>query len=333
MRGWQSSIKTLKFATKRRCWDEPSADDILWLRQNRLLPLTTLFTVDHNSPYYHDEKKGSIFYAESWALTHYLEMKDPQKKLATLTEYLDLLSKQVDSVTAANRAFGDLTATAAGIGKVHPSARFHYLKMMTTTEVEDSAFKMQTLTEAQSEAVRADFLAYNNRMADAEALFDHVLQEDPNNVSAQETKGFLEFRQGHLEEAKKWYAQAVQLDSQSYLAHYYFAAISMSGSRGASDQAQVESSLRTAIKLNPSFAPAFRPAGDLAWRCAIKSLDEARMMELTAIVWTRPTLVIASIWPMFWMTMQKGQNAVDVSALRGKAGKDSAGEPTGGAAC
>ena len=37
---------------------EPSTDDILYLRQQRLLPLATLFAVDHNSPYYHDEQKG-----------------------------------------------------------------------------------------------------------------------------------------------------------------------------------------------------------------------------------------------------------------------------------
>ena len=53
------------------------------------------------------------------------------------------------------------------------------------------------------------------------------LQEDPQNVSAHETMGFLEFRAGHLEEARKWYEQAVKLDSQSYIAHYYYAAISM----------------------------------------------------------------------------------------------------------
>jgi hypothetical protein len=47
---------------------EPSWDNLHWLRENRLLPLTTLFTVDTNSPYYHEENKGSIFYAESWAL-------------------------------------------------------------------------------------------------------------------------------------------------------------------------------------------------------------------------------------------------------------------------
>ena len=45
---------------------QPSAGDLLYLRQNRLLPLTTLLTVDRTSPYYHEEQKGSIFYAESW---------------------------------------------------------------------------------------------------------------------------------------------------------------------------------------------------------------------------------------------------------------------------
>ena len=114
---------------------------------------------------------------------------------------------------------------------------FSYFKMTTTTEVDDSAFKVHALAAAQADAVRADFLAYNGRTTDARALLDHVLQEDPKNVSAEETMGLLEFRQGHLEEARKRYAQAVQLDSQSFLAHYYFAAISMTGTVAAADEA------------------------------------------------------------------------------------------------
>jgi tetratricopeptide (TPR) repeat protein len=300
---------------------QPSADDILWLRQNRLLPLATLFTVDHNSPYYHEENKGSIFYAESWALTHYLEMKDRAENTRHVSEYLDLLSKQVDSVTAASRAFGDLKQLQQELESyIHQTSGFRYLKMMTTTEVDDSAFKVQTLTGAQSDAVRADFLAYNSRTADAESLLDHVLQEDPNNVSAHETKGFLEFREGHLEEAKKWYAQAVQLDSQSYLAHYYFAAMAMNGARDAADQAQVESSLRAAIKLNPTFAPAFdRLAIFLAMRN--KSLDEARMMELTAIGLDPTNVGYRINMANVWMTMEKGQNAVDVLRFAAKVAK------------
>jgi hypothetical protein len=39
------------------------------LEHNPLLPLPTLLAVDHHSPYYHERDKGSVFYAESWALT------------------------------------------------------------------------------------------------------------------------------------------------------------------------------------------------------------------------------------------------------------------------
>jgi Tfp pilus assembly protein PilF len=159
---------------------------------------------------------------------------------------------------------------------------FIYFKMTTTTEIDDSAFKVQALAPAQADAVRADFLVYNERITDARALLDRVLQQDPNNVSAQETLGYLEFRQGHFEEARKRYAQAVQLDSQNFLAHYYFAAISIDNLATPSEDAQLESSLRTAIKLNPSFAPAFNLlAVFLGMRQ--RNLEEARMMGLSAV--------------------------------------------------
>jgi len=261
---------------------EPSTENIMLLRQNRLLPLATLFAVDQKSPYYHEENKGSIFYAESWALTHYLQVKDRQDKTSRLSQYSDLLIKNVDPVLAATQAFGDLKQLQAALEAYVRQASFNYFKMRTTTEVDDSAFKAQALTPAQADAVRADFLAYNDRTADARALLDHVLQEDPNNVSAQETLGFMEFRQGHLEEARQRYAKAVQFDSQNFLALYYFAAISMNDPAAAAGETQIESSLRAAIKLNPSFAPTYDRLG-VFLGMRRRNLEEARMMGLTAV--------------------------------------------------
>ncbi len=261
---------------------EPSRDDILLLRQTRLLPLATLFTVDQNSPYYHEENKGSIFYAESWALMHYIEIKDHQDKALRLTQYSDLLIQKVDPVTAATRAFGDLKQLQSALESYIHQALFNYYKMATTTAVDESAFQVDVMTPGHADAVRADFLAYNQRTTDARALVDHVLQEDANNVLAQETLGFMELQQHHLDEARRRYAQAVQLDSQSFLAHYYFAAISMMSSVAPSDEAQIESSLRASIKLNPSFAPSYdRLAAFLGARR--RNLEEARMMGLTAV--------------------------------------------------
>ncbi len=299
---------------------EPSTENIILLRQNKLLPLATLFTVDHTSPYYHEENKGSIFYAESWAVTHYIEMNDFATKSHRMSDYLTLVSQNVDPVTAGTRAFGDLKKLQDELESyIRQSSGFHYLKMATTTEVDDSAFAAKPLTETQSDALRADFLAYNQRISDAESLLEQIFKVDPNNVSAEETKGFLEFRQGHLDEARKWYAKAVQLDSQSYLAHYYFAAIAMTGGEGP-EQDQVESSLRTAIKLNPQFAPAFdRLAVFLAMRH--KNLDEARLMGLNAISLEPANIGYRMNMAHVFLTMEKGQSAVDVLRTAAKVAK------------
>jgi Tfp pilus assembly protein PilF len=292
----------------------------LLLRQNRLLPLASLFTVDASSPYYHEENKGSIFYAESWALTHYIFMKDHQDKGSRLAQYAELLMQKVDPVTAATRAFGDLKQLQSMLEDYIRQGSFGYFKLMAATEVDDSAFSVQALTSAQSDAVRADFLAYDQRTRDAQALIDHVLEEDPNNVSAQETMGLIEFRQGHLEEARKRYAQAVQLDSQSFLAHYYFAAISMSSPIAAADEARVEASLRSAIKLNPSFAPPYdRLAAFLGMRR--RNLDEAHMMGLTAVSLDPANIGYRINMANLLLAMGQGQNAVRVLGLAAKLAK------------
>ena len=298
---------------------QPSGEDILWLRQNQLLPLTTLFAVDHNSPYYHEEKKGSIFYAEAWALTHYLEFDDATHQTHRISDYLKLTSQQADPVSAAAQAFGDLKKLQGALdGYVRRTDSFHYIKRPTTTEVDESAFKVQSLTPPQSDAIRADFLAYNQRTSDAQALLDRVLQDDPNNVSAHETKGFLEFQQGHIAEAKNWYGKAVQLDSQSFLAHYYYGAIAMTGGDAEADK--VEASLRTAIKLNASFAPAYdRLAIFLAMHH--RKLDEARMMGLTAISLEPANVGYRVNMANILMTMEKGESAVQVLRAAAKLAK------------
>ena len=296
---------------------QPSPENLVLLRENRLLPLATLFTVDASSPYYDEENKGSIFYAESWALTHYIYVKDQQEKTQRLVDYAQLLAKKVDPVTAATRAFGDLKQLQSSLEGYVRQERFAYLKGPISINVDDTAFQVQPLTAMQAGAVRADFLAYNERIADARPLLDHVLQEDPNNVSAHETMGYLEFRAGHLDEARKWYEQAVKLDSQSYVAHYYFAAISMNDAANPGDDAQVENSLRAAIKLNPSFAPAFDSLAAFEGMRR-RNLDEAHMMALTAAQLDPGNVGYRVTGANILMEMDRGNDAVAVlrNALR-----------------
>ena len=260
---------------------QASPEDILYLRQNRLLPLTTLFTVNYTSPYYHEEQKGSVFYAESWALTHYLEIMDGQKGTSRLQDYANLLVKKEDPVVAAQQAFGDLNQLQQALNSYIAQGRFMMFKVNKVFTVDESAFKVRAVSTPDADAIRADVLVYNQRIKDAQALIDSTLRDDPNNALAHETMGYIKFREGDKEAARKWYGEAVKLDSQSYLAHYYYAAMSM-GSAGSGDDPEIESSLRACMKLNPGFAPAYDALAMYYSRDAAKA-NEAHLLNIQAI--------------------------------------------------
>jgi tetratricopeptide (TPR) repeat protein len=260
---------------------QPSQDDILYLRQNRLLPLTTLLAVDHSSPYYHDEQKGSAFYAESWALTHYLEVTDFQKKKHLLTDYSQFLIKGEDSVTAAQHAFGDLKRLQDSLDNYVHQSSFSMFKMNADVPIDVATFNVRPVSNSEADAVRADVLVYDDRAKEAQALLETTLHDDPNNALAHETMGYLKFREQDIPAARKWFSEAVQLDSHSYLAHYYFAVMTLQ-SGDTSHDAEIESSFRTAIKLNPSFAPSYDALANYYASRDLK-LDEAHMLNIQAI--------------------------------------------------
>ena len=260
---------------------QASSNDILYLRQNRLLPLTTLLQVDHSSPYYHEEQKGSVFYAESWALTHYIEVTDSQNKTNHLHDYAELLVKGEDSVTAAQHAFGDLNQLQRSLQDYIQQGAFNMFKMNSAVTVDAASLQLRAVSKPEADAIRADVLVYNARPKDAQALLESSLREDPNSALAHETMGFLKFREHDIPAAKQWYSEAVQLDSHSYLAHYYYAVMSLEAGDKDHD-AEIESSLRTSIKLNPSFAPSY---DTLATFLAMhqEKLDEAHMLNVQAV--------------------------------------------------
>jgi tetratricopeptide (TPR) repeat protein len=261
---------------------EPSIEDILYLRENRLIPLPVLFKVDHNSPYYHEENKGSVFYSESWALTHFLEVTDREKQTHRLQDYLALASQHEDPVVAAEKAFGDLKALQKALEYYIQAASYKYFVMSSAAApIDESAYKARPLSQIDSDAARADVLAYVQRFMDSRTLLDQVLKADPNNAQAHETMGFLAMREGNNDEALKWYGEAVKLNSENYLAHYNFASLSIQQGGDLNDK-EIEDSLRAAIRLNPRFAPAY---DELASFFAMhhENLDEAQKMALQAI--------------------------------------------------
>lgn len=294
---------------------EGSVGTLEFLQRNPLLPIPILVAVDPQSPYYHEEDKASMFYAESWALTHYLKSKDARDNSHLIDDYLALVRKNVDTVSAATQAFGDLDQLQADLRKYIVSQEYSYVSMSGSTDVDDSSFPVRTLTRTEADTVRAQFLATDHREADARKLLDSVLREDPTNVAALTTMGFAAYQQGNYDEARNWCGQSIKLDPQNFFAQFCFAAsILRKGSTDAPSLASMESSFRAAIKINPSFALAYDALG-ISFALRGRNLDEAYSLLQRAVELDRGTLEIRVDEAQVLMRLSRYKEATDVLDL------------------
>jgi len=234
-----------------------SASELALLRKTNLLALETFFAVDYSSPYYGEENKTTVFYAQSWALAHYLMMSEQGAHRPQIAGFLRLLEQDVPTAEAAARAFGDLAVLARQLNAYIHQRAFSSLRVPRRATSDDSNYFLREIPLAESLAIRADILLHNERLAEARKLLDDALWLNPDLPLASESMGFLLFRQGDRPGAEKWFAAATELDSQNALAHFYHALAMAREGEEIGDFEATEKHLRRAIQLNPDFAPAY----------------------------------------------------------------------------
>ena len=234
------------------------------LRESKMLPLETLMQVDDRSPYYNEESKTSVFYSQSWALAHYLFLADKGSHLAAFNQYLALTTGQsVDSVEAARRAFGDLGQLSKKLSSYVGQEAFGYLRTKSPAQLGDKDFPTREMSAAESLAVRGDFYEHTGRPAEARNMLHQAQALDPKLAGVYETYGLLALNEKNDEEAAENFQRAVELDSHSFLAHYYAGLVAIQHGKSGAPLDQAEARLKRATELNPEFAEAYSALAQL----------------------------------------------------------------------
>lgn len=241
----------------------PIRRHISTLQQNSLLPLRTLLEVDYKSPFYNESQKQSIFYAEAWALMHYLMMTDNGIRAPHVLEFLQLLNAHTALEPAFQKAFN------TSIESVENALRGYVLQDHFRSNDLTFARKIQpsiemtsaSLSEAEVFAYEGDLLIHSNRN-EAETYLLKAVALDPNLIQAHASLGMARYRQGRMSEALPSLERAVEANSQNALVQYYYAAIL---SRPAENEttltlglapetaAKARAALKNAIALRPDF--------------------------------------------------------------------------------
>jgi FimV-like protein len=246
----------------------PIGSHVYLLRQKKMLPLRTLFQVDHKSPHYNERDKQTIFYAQSWALVHFLILGNGGQRVEQMSKFLQLTAANVPMEEAFQKAFNTTFESLEGMlrnyiqNDRYPIVSGHFERKL---ELEGEMLS-EPLTEAQVQAYLGDLLLHSNR-ADAEGYLKKALDLDPDLAMAHASMGMLRVREGKAEAARKSLERAVAADSQNYLIHYYYA---YAISRGSEDQTgmvygfppadvtRMRAALNRAIELRPDFIESAR---------------------------------------------------------------------------
>jgi tetratricopeptide (TPR) repeat protein len=234
------------------------------LRQSKMLPLRTLFEVDHKSPHYNEGKKQSIFYAQSWALMHYL-LIGKAGKVEKLARFLDLMSQNVPLESAFQQAFEtSFEAMEKELRDYVKQDRYNLITGHFQKKLElDVSAEAVPLTEAESQAYLGDLL-WHSRRADAVKYLEKALKLDPNLGMAHASLGMIRFYEGKVDEARASLKRAVAANSQNYLAHYYYA-YTLSRQRPEDTKAtytpeqtaKIREHLQRAIALRPDYPESY----------------------------------------------------------------------------
>jgi TPR repeat protein len=232
----------------------------LWLLQNRtLLPTQTLLEVEPGSPFYNENDKASVFYAQSWALVHYLFFGVQGEGKGALNRLAAALKKGV----APREATAETLPAPAVMGKAleayihNRSFTYHRVPAPLLPETM-KAYISRPLTDASSRAILGGFFAHSGRTVEARALLEEALRLDPNLAEAHEAAGLLAMRERKLDQARTSFTRAVELDPDDFLNQFMKGHFLLGGS--ASDGgalAEAEAALLKSTQLNHDFAPSY----------------------------------------------------------------------------
>jgi tetratricopeptide (TPR) repeat protein len=228
------------------------------LSKSAWLPIETLLDVRESSPYYNEQNPASIFYAESWAVVHYLLLDPEARREQLLRKFLLGWNLTGDRVGAGRQAFGDLAKFDETVKRYVKQANWRAGVVLPGQAFAKVDFAIRTLAPAEVLALRGDFFVRRQHMEAARPLLEEGVALGPDIAATHEALGFYYFRNSDFAAADKEMSKAIALGSSSFMAFYCRGVLrlrDLSESEESTENARV--ALEKAARLNPMYAPTF----------------------------------------------------------------------------
>jgi tetratricopeptide (TPR) repeat protein len=272
---------TLEGGGKAAVIGRPLAHHVLLLRE-RYMPLAELLAVDRESPLYNEGSKRSIFYAESWALTHYAMTQMPDGP-AAVNRYSALIAEGMAPNDAFREAFG---STPVAFDKqlrtyvrqlLFNARRVEFTDRMTVP----APGPPRTMTAGEANAWLGDLQRRVHREVEAKARIEGAMTADPSAPIAHAALGLLRLTEQREDDGIDALRRAAEMAPDDFLTQFLHGAWQLRVDDARAEPAAVASAtaaLKRAVAINPHSSDAY------GWLAYAQMLTEASLPEARASI-------------------------------------------------
>jgi Flp pilus assembly protein TadD len=248
---------------------EVPEENLRLLQEQSLIPLERFFAFDYYTLRNQGNHGKSIFYAESWALIHYLQEGNKGVRREQLKTFLNFLIDNQPPSVAFEKAFQTDYAGMEKELKTYVAQRSFTNRIVALKNNPNFNLEMQSesLTDSDIMTYQGDLLLHLNRLDEAVNLLQRAVALDPKNAFAYASLGATLARQNKFDEARSLFEKSISLAPKNHLPYFYYAdAIRRQAvtdenfARPFTDEQseRIAELLERTIQLNPDFAEAYR---------------------------------------------------------------------------
>ncbi len=224
--GLAEYYQTFRIKNERRAiFGEAQTGHLRLLRETGLVPLKTISAVDYQSLNEFDSDRKKLFYAQSWAVVHYLMQKNDGLLDAPIRKYLALTAAGEPAETAFEKSFETTYSAIEREVENYVSKKSLASKDFDLGEkiVFETNLKTEPIIEAEWLNYLGDLLFQSQRYAAAAEVLKKSLALDDRSAKTNLSFGKTLAKQGKPADAKNYFEKAVALDGENYAANYYLA--------------------------------------------------------------------------------------------------------------
>ena len=245
----------------------PIDENLRLLQNTRLIPLDEFLDIGTDPLYYLGERDQGRFYAQSWALTHYLLLQRPGGS-DQLLRFLELLDSGGDTATNFRTAFQtDFDSLSRELDLyVRNSVTLPALDYRLEVRLEDAGrWNAEDISEAEANYHLGELLSRVDRVDDARVYLEAAIDQAPNMVQPVTRIGILYEMEGDVDTAFEYFERAAEMEAAGYLPRLLYAE-RLLFRNGYSDREEVETAtqhLRRAVALRPESVRSLQRLGEV----------------------------------------------------------------------